>query len=136
MMRNRYRFVGVIIATIAVAFISKGAFAQDQGPAVSTDETVQSQHLSAESQQHTIYASPADRAKDALLVTEVKAAIFNDGVADDGVITVGAAHGVVTLTGELGSQQDVDHAIALAQNCDGVKKVENKLTVEKGPAAD
>jgi osmotically-inducible protein OsmY len=133
-MKNRYKLRTTTIATIAVAVISTVALAQDHGPSVTNSATVRSEHLSAQSEQHTVYDTPADRANDALIITEVKAALANDQVADDYPVTVGVAHGVVTLTGVLASQQDLDHALVLARNCDGVKAVQNKLTIEKLPA--
>ncbi|HLW69092.1 MAG TPA: BON domain-containing protein [Candidatus Binataceae bacterium] len=135
-MRNLYKFPTMLAAGIGAAGIANVALAQDQGPVVTNDASVQSEQLSASSTQHTIYASPADRAKDALIITEVKSTLADDGVTDDYPVTVGAAHGVVTLTGVLASQQDIDHAIVLARNCDGVKSVQNKLTVEKLPAGE
>jgi osmotically-inducible protein OsmY len=133
-MKNRYKFPGMIVATLAAALFVKVALAQDQGPKVANDATIQSENLSAHSEQHTVYATPADQANDALLITEVKSNLAKDGVADGYPITVGATHGVVTLTGVLGSQQDVSRAIVLARSCDGVKGVQSRLTTEKTPA--
>ncbi len=133
-MTNRYKFPSMIIAVIAVALVAKVALAGDQGPTVTNDNSVQSENLSAHSEQHTVYNTPADRANDALIITEVKSALANDGVAEGYPITVAAAHGVVTLTGVLGSKEDVSHAIVLARNCDGVKDVQSKLTTEKTPS--
>jgi osmotically-inducible protein OsmY len=137
-MKNAHiRFSSLAVASLGAMWMANVALAQNQGPpAVSSDAMVQSEHLSASSEQHTVYASPADRAKDALIITEVKSTLADDGVADDYPITVGAAHGVVTLTGVLASQQDIDHAVVLARDCDGVKAVQDKLTVEKLPAGE
>jgi hyperosmotically inducible periplasmic protein len=139
-MRNRDKFsrtLAKVIATTLAAGLAGGiALAQDQGPVVTNNASIQMENLSAHSEQHTVYASPAERANDAVLITEVKASLAEDGVADGYPITVDAAHGVVTLTGVLGSQQDVAHAIVLARGCDGVKDVQSRLTTEKGPAKE
>jgi osmotically-inducible protein OsmY len=135
--RDKFRRnITLIFATAAVAAAGGIALAQDQGPKVTNNASIQSENLSAHSEQDTVYASPADRANDALLITEVKASLAEDGVAEGYPITVDAAHGVVTLTGVLGSRQDVAHAIVLARSCDGVKDVQSRLTVEKAPAAE
>src|SRR6202023_1237677 len=45
------------------------------------------------------YTSEADRAKDALLITEVKTALANDGVTDGHAVVVDCDNGVVLLAG-------------------------------------
>ena len=125
------RFSTTSIAVLAVVFCARVAIAQDQSPNVSTNASVKSQEMSAHSEQHTTYATPADRANDALLITEVKTALANDGVTDGYPITVGADHGLVVLTGVLGSQDDIQHAISVARSADGVKSVQSRLTMEK-----
>ena len=135
--RDKFRrSFALMFTTVAVAWSGGIALAQDAGPTVTNNASIQSENLSAHSEQHTVYASPADRANDALLITEVKASLAEDGVAEGYPITVDAAHGVVTLTGVLGSRQDVAHAMVLARGCDGVKDVQSRLTVEKAPAAE
>lgn len=96
-------------------------------------ETVRQQDLSAQSSAKHHYASPAQRAQDALLIVEVKAAIANEGLADDYPLTVDADHGRVTLTGVLASREDVNRAVTLVAGLDGVTGVNNRLTWEKNP---
>lgn len=96
-------------------------------------ESVRQQDLSAQSSAKHHYASPAQRAQDALLIVEVKAAIANEGLADDYPLTVDADHGRVTLTGVLASREDVDRAIAVVAGLDGVTGVNNRLTWQKNP---
>jgi len=131
MLITRYQFPGMLVGTLAAMLYTQIAFAEDQGPKVITNESIRSEQMSAHSEQDTTYNSPADRANDALLITEVKSALALDGVANGYPITVGASHGVVMLTGVLGSHEDVAHAIRLARNAEGVKDVQSRLTVEK-----
>jgi osmotically-inducible protein OsmY len=131
MLITHYKFRGMLVATLAATLSAQVVLAQDLGPKVITNEAVSSEHMSAHSEQDTTYNSPADRANDALLITEVKSALAHDGVANGYPITVGASHGVVMLTGLLGSHEDVAHAISLARNAEGVKDVQSSLTVEK-----
>jgi osmotically-inducible protein OsmY len=131
MLITRYKFRGMLVATLAATLSAQVVLAQDLGPKAITNEAVKSEHMSAHSEQDTTYKSPADRANDALLITEVKSALAHDGVANGYPITVGVSHGVVMLTGLLGSREDVAHAISLARNAEGVKDVQSSLTVEK-----
>jgi BON domain len=73
------------------------------------------------------YSSEADRANDALLITEVKTALADDGVIDGHAVVVDCDHGVVHLAGAVGSAADAQHAIAVASRVDGVVAVKNDL---------
>jgi osmotically-inducible protein OsmY len=125
------RFSKIATVMVAVVFCGRVAMAQDQSPKVTNNASVKSQQMSAHSETDTTYATPADRANDALLITEVKTALANDGVTEGFPITVGADHGLVVLTGVLGSQDDIQHAISIARSADGVKGVQSRLTLEK-----
>jgi len=96
-----------------------------------TTESVRQENLSAESSSTHHYASPAERAEDALLIVKVKAAIADEGLADDYPLTVDADHGRVTLTGVLASAANVQRAATLVAGIDGVRGVNNRLTWEK-----
>jgi hypothetical protein len=88
-------------------------------------------HSSEEDHAHTDathrYSSEADRANDALLITEVKTALADDGVADGHAVVVDCDHGVVHLAGVVASAADAQHAVAVASNVDGVVAVRNDL---------
>ncbi len=99
----------------------------------SSSDTVKQQELSAHSYEEHHYASPAERAEDALLIVKVKAAIANAGLADNDPLTVDADHGRVTLAGVLDSRQDVNRAVSLVAGIDGVTAVNNRLTWQKSP---
>ena len=88
-------------------------------------------HLSEEDHAHSEathrYTSEADRAKDALLITEVKTALANDGVTDGHAVVVDCDNGIVLLAGAIGSAADAQHAVAVASSVDGVVAVKNHL---------
>ena len=88
-------------------------------------------HLSEEDHAHSEathrYTSEADRAKDALLITEVKTALANDGVTDGHAVVVDCDNGVVLLAGAIGSAAGAQHAVAVASSIDGVVAVKNHL---------
>lgn len=77
------------------------------------------------------YQSPAERAKDDLLITEVKSGLASDGVADDYPVAVDCDHGKIRLSGVIGSAEDARHAGDIASDEPGVVAVVNQLTWRK-----
>ena len=73
------------------------------------------------------YNSEAVRANDALLITEVKKALADDGVTTGRAVAVYCDHGTVLLSGVVGSPADAQHAAAVARAVDGVIAVKNEL---------
>lgn len=74
------------------------------------------------------YNSPAERANDALLITEVKSALANDGVTDGYPVAIDCDHGKIMLSGVVKSARDAKHAGDIASAADGVTGVNNQLT--------
>ena len=74
------------------------------------------------------YNSPAERATDAMLITEVKSALASDGVADNYPVAVDCDHGKVLLSGVVKSASDAKHAGDIAAAAQGVTGVKNQLT--------
>jgi osmotically-inducible protein OsmY len=83
---------------------------------------------SASLEGHHHYATQAERANDALLITEVKSALANDGVAEDSPIVVDCDHGNILLSGVMKSAADAKRAGIIAANASGVVGVKNQLT--------
>lgn len=77
------------------------------------------------------YQSPAKRAKDALLITEVKSGLAEDGVADDYPVVVDCDHGRIRLSGVVASADDAQRAGDIAADAPGVVAVVNQLTWRK-----
>lgn len=103
---------------------------QDVSPPSAPVSTYQSHSVEedhAHSEATHRYTSEADRAKDALLITEVKTALANDGVTDGHAVVVDCDNGVVLLAGAIGSATDAQHAVAVASSIDGVVAVKNRL---------
>jgi osmotically-inducible protein OsmY len=82
--------------------------------------------VSVEAAHH--YNSPAERAHDALLITEVKSALAHDGVSDGYLVAVDCDHGKILLSGVVKSAQDAKHAGDIAAAADGVIGVNDQLT--------
>jgi len=77
---------------------------------------------------HHHYQFAADRANDALLITEVKSALADDGVAEDSPIVVDCDHGKILLSGVMKSDEDAKRAGNIAASVRGVIAVKNQLT--------
>jgi hyperosmotically inducible protein len=73
-----------------------------------------------------------DTHDDFTVATEVKIALIED--RDVGALRVNAAadHGVVTLSGTVRSQADVDRAIRIARKVRGVRNVKSELKIAAG----
>ena len=95
--------------------------------AVSSYQSYSSEEDHAHSDATHRYSSEAERANDALLITEVKTALANDGVIDGHAVVVDCDHGIVLLAGAVGSAADAQHAVEVASSVDGVVAVKNKL---------
>ena len=74
------------------------------------------------------YNSSAERAHDAMLISEVKSALSHDGVANDYPVAVDCDHGKVLLSGVVDSARDAKHAGDIAAAAEGVTGVKNQLT--------
>lgn len=77
-------------------------------------------------------ADAGDKIDDAAITAKVKTAL----VAEPGLkalqIDVDTANGVVTLSGSVDSPNNLDRATQVAQAVQGVKSVDNRLTVKQG----
>jgi osmotically-inducible protein OsmY len=97
-------------------------------PVETTDKslTVENDKVSTSAEHH--YNSPAERAADDLLITEVKSSLLNRGISDGYPVEVDCDHGTVELSGVVASADDAREAQAIAMNTKGVVGVKNKLT--------
>jgi osmotically-inducible protein OsmY len=74
------------------------------------------------------YNSLTERANDALIITEVKTSLADQGITDRYPVAVDCDHGTVQLTGVVASADAAKQAVTLAQNIEGVVDVKNQLT--------
>ena len=127
--RNRKR---TAVATLAIAsLIGGGMFAANARAEPGTTESSNSASRENDSVNVTAehhYNSPAERAKDALMITEVKSALARDGVADGYPVAVDCDHGKILLSGVVKSARDAKHAGDIAAAAQGVTGVKNQLT--------
>jgi len=116
----------MLVALVGTLPLRAGVEAQERVPSASYNY-----HLSKQDSVHTArvhnYESEAIRANDALLITEVKAALAHDGVTDYRAVVVDCDHCTVLLNGVVGSSADARRAAMVARNVDGVVGVKNEL---------
>jgi hyperosmotically inducible protein len=72
---------------------------------------------------------------DAGISTKIKTALLADKSVNGADINVDTNGGKVTLTGNLPDQAQADRALKIARGVEGVKAIENRLTVGTGAAA-
>lgn len=68
---------------------------------------------------------------DSVITTKVKTALLADSTVKGSDISVETKEGEVMLSGFVGSQGQIDKAKQIAQNVEGVKNVNNKMTVKQ-----
>lgn len=68
---------------------------------------------------------------DSIITTKVKTALLADEQVKGTDVIVETKKGEVLLTGFVHDQSQIDKAVTVAQNIEGVKKVTNKMTVRK-----
>jgi hypothetical protein len=98
----------------------------ESGAVLRLDESVQS------SASHH-YLSPAERAKDDLLIAEVKSALAKDGVVDDHPVAVDCDHGKILLSGVIGSAAQAQRAGDIAAGVLGLVGGGARLGFACGP---
>lgn len=74
--------------------------------------------------------TPGAYLDDSMITTKVKTAIFNEPGLDSAEITVETYQGVVQLSGFVESQQDINRAVQVARQVEGVKSVKNDMRLK------
>ena len=77
-----------------------------------------------------------DTLGDAWLVTKVKAQFWDEDALDNSDINVDARDGVIILRGTVASQAGKARAVQVARDTEGVKRVEDRLTVGRASRDD
>lgn len=77
--------------------------------------------------------TPGAYMDDSMITTKVKTAIFNEPGLDSAEITVETYQGTVQLSGFVESQNDINRAVQVARQVEGVKSVKNDMRVKSPP---
>ena len=100
----------------------------DNISAASTERSITLEDDSVQTSAEHRYNSPAERAKDDLLITEVKSSLAERGISDRYPVVVDCDHGTIQLSGVVASADAARQAEAIALNTKGVVGVKDKLT--------
>ncbi|MDE2002553.1 MAG: BON domain-containing protein [Betaproteobacteria bacterium] len=77
-------------------------------------------------------SSPERYVKDSVITTKIKTQLAANHLGSLGHITVDTdRNGGVWMTGTANSREEVNQAVAIARNTEGVKSVHSELTVQK-----
>jgi osmotically-inducible protein OsmY len=93
-----------------------------------TDRSLNVEHDQVKTSAEHLYNSPAERAQDDLLITEVKSSLAEKGISDRYPVEVDCDHGTIELSGVVASADAARRAAMIASNTQGVIGVKNKLT--------
>jgi osmotically-inducible protein OsmY len=116
-----------LLMAFVIGFLSVVSVYAQEVPPTTTYSFKSSEQDSVHTSTIHNYQSEAERANDALLITEVKKALADDGVAAYRAVVVDCDHGTVSLDGVVGSSADAQRAANIAHNVDGVVAVKNNL---------
>ena len=77
-------------------------------------------------------ANPANYVKDSVITTKIKSQLAAEHLGSAKHISVDTdKNGIVWLTGTANTQAEVDKAVTIARNTEGVKTVKSDLKVQK-----
>ncbi len=133
---EKSKFASVMLLASVAAF-SLPVYAQQEvttndsavnAPATATDRAVTLEKDTAQTSAEHHYNSPAERAKDDLLITKVKSSLADRGISDQYPVQVDCDHGTILLSGVVASADAARQAESIAQNTSGVVGVKDKLT--------
>jgi osmotically-inducible protein OsmY len=123
------------LLTIALSGVVTGlalaisVHAQQLAPSIETTNSSNSfEHDTVQTSAEHRYNSPAERANDALIITEVKSSLADKRISDGYPVEVDCDHGTVQLAGVVASANNARRAAVLAQNVPGVVAVKSQLT--------
>ena len=77
-------------------------------------------------------SNPANFVKDSVITTKIKSKLAAEHLGSATHIKVDTdKNGIVWLSGTANSQEEVNQAVTIARNTEGVKSVKNELKVQK-----
>jgi BON domain len=136
------KFAGVMLLSSVAAFalpVSNSHAQQEMtanappdttivGPTTNTDRSITLESDTAQTSAEHYYNSPAERAKDDLLITKVKSSLAERGISNQYPVEVDCDHGTIQLSGVVASADAARQAETIALNTTGVLGVKDKLT--------
>lgn len=131
--RSAWIATAVFAAVMAAGCNRNDTTAQDTGRKVDQAQENAAQKMDQASNAVKDQAANAGaKIDDAAITVKVKTALIGEPNLKALKIDVDTANGVVTLTGTVDAAAHVDRATQVAQAVEGVKSVDNRLTVKQG----
>ena len=112
------------LAVTLSAALALGACKGDRGETDRTDRAVDRTSARAD--------EAGDKVNEAWITAKIQAKYFGDADVKGRNIDVETSNGVVTLSGQVESEQAHQRALAIARETDGVTRVEDRLSVAAG----
>ena len=139
LVKSKYLSVMVLSSVAAFALPVSNCHAQQQltanapdmaidAPVTSNDRSITLENDNVQTSAEHRYNSPAERAKDDLLITKVKSSLAERGISDRYPVEVDCDHGTIQLSGVVASSDAAREAETIALNTTGVVGVKDKLT--------
>jgi len=127
------KFLNVmLLCGLASVALPASSYAQQQVaanvPAATTSRSITLENDKVQTSAEHLYNSPAERAKDDLLITKVKSSLAEQGISDQYPVEVDCDHGTIQLSGVVASPDEARQAETIALNTRGVVGVKDKLT--------
>jgi hypothetical protein len=133
-MKLPHRLIGIAVTTLAIAFAAgcdrKTSMESTGDRADGTSERAGEKMDRAATDMSREADKAGDKMSDAAITAKVKTAIIAEPGLKAMQIDVDTVNGVVTLTGTVDAPQLIDQARQVAQSVEGVKSVNNRLTVK------
>jgi len=130
---TQLKFVSVaLLCGLASVALPPSSYAQQEvtanGPVATTNRSITLENDKVQTTAEHLYNSPAERAKDDLLITKVKSSLAERGISDQYPVEVDCDHGTIQLSGVVASADEARQAEVIALNTTGVVGVKDKLT--------
>jgi len=119
----------LVVGTAVTAFSILGC--ERSGEYGATPSTGKTAGTSGDRSSGASSAESASTVGDTTITGQVKAALLKEPDIKSTDIHVETQHGVVQLSGFVNNQAQIDKAASVANTVDGVKSVENKLSVKE-----
>jgi hyperosmotically inducible periplasmic protein len=133
-MKLPHRLIGIAVTTLAIVFAAgcdrKTSTESTGDRADGTAERAGEKMDRAATDMSREADKAGDKMSDAAITAKVKTAIIAEPGLKAMQIDVDTVNGVVTLTGTVDAPQLIDQARQVAQSVEGVKSVNNRLTVK------
>lgn len=133
-MTASHRVICIAVTALTVGFAAgcekKTSVGFNEGKTDQTTEQAARKMDQAAADTRSQTEKAGDKMSDATITGKVKTAIIGEPGLKAMQIDVDTVNGVVTLTGTVNASEHIDHAMRVAQTVEGVKSVNNRLSIK------